>query len=325
MTCLVDHVHEGTKLFWTQELANKWVATASVDRTVILWDAANGAMVHQWVTHSYKAISTLAFSPDSQYLASGGDDAKVKVWNLAGDLHEGPELIATLEGDIADVDCAAWSPRGDMIVFRLSSTIQLWDARVFCLVYVLKHPDNKYFHLIALSPDGRWLVSGSSFGYCIWDVATGSLHKSVLVEDGFLRVTAAVFDSRSMRLVVAEHDEVNLVDVETGEVLAGLKGSNGARDVAFSPDGNLVLTLSNDGMVKLWDTCTGVELFSLEGHKQKVNQARFSPCGKYVASASEDGTVRLWKTRDGSLVTTLSEHGDSQVHCVAFTPDGETL
>ena len=98
---------------------------------------------------------------------------------------------------------------------------------------------------------------------------------------------------------------------------------------SFSPDANLVLTVPSRGTIptqkaKVWDAHTGIELFSLEGHKKEVSAACFSPCGKYVASVSPDQTVRLWKTKGGSCVATISEDNIWVEHFL-FSPDGKIL
>ncbi len=321
----------------------KWVATASDDSTVILWNAADGAIARQWIAHNYHAVLSLAFSPDSRYLVSGGgrDDSNVNIWDLA----EGSRQVTTLKGHTAGVTCCAWSPCDDIIASgSYDGTIRLWDARTFHELRVLEQAKLTFIYRIAFSPDGRWLVSrtrGPHNGYyhCIWNVASGTLHNFKLPpdsEDGVeRRDSVAVFDPGSTRVLVVERDIVKLVDIESGDELAVLRGTNETTDVAFSPDGTLVSTGSNGGMVKLWDADTGVELASPEGHGgEKVFQVRFSPCGRYVASASLDGTVRLWRTRDGSCVATFPESdsslerelgGDSMVEHLAFSPDGETL
>jgi WD40 repeat protein len=65
--------------------------------------------------------------------------------------------------------------------------------------------------------------------------------------------------------------------------------------VAFSPDGRLLASASDDKTVWLWDPATGQHRRTLTGHAGPVRSVAFSPDGRLLASAGDDGTVRLWR------------------------------
>jgi WD40 repeat protein len=75
--------------------------------------------------------------------------------------------------------------------------------------------------------------------------------------------------------------------------------------VAFSPDGRLLASGSDDQTVKLWDVETGQEVRTLRGHNGGVWSVAFSPDGRLLASGSGDGTVKLWDVATGQEVRTL--------------------
>ncbi|MGH3813587.1 MAG: WD40 repeat domain-containing protein [Pseudonocardiaceae bacterium] len=75
--------------------------------------------------------------------------------------------------------------------------------------------------------------------------------------------------------------------------------------VAFSPDGALLATASDDGTARLWDPATGQHRSTLQGHTNWVYGVAFSPDGTQLATTSTDGTARLWDPRTGAWRATL--------------------
>ncbi|MGH4026482.1 MAG: NB-ARC domain-containing protein [Pseudonocardiaceae bacterium] len=93
---------------------------------------------------------------------------------------------------------------------------------------------------------------------------------------------------------------------------------------AFSPDGALLATSSDDGTARLWQVADGTEQGVLTGHVGGVWGCAFSPDGALLATTSDDHTARLWNISDGTLCTVLNGHADWVQRCV-FSPDGGLL
>ncbi len=104
-------------------------------------------------------------------------------------------------------------------------------------------------------------------------------------------------------------------------VLAGHNDS--VYSVAFSPNGKLLASGDNKGIIIVWDVKTGAEKTRLLGHTDRVQSVKFLPGGNYLASGSNDGTVRLWNLKSGKEI--MNRRAGSPVNSVAFSPDSKLL
>ena len=94
--------------------------------------------------------------------------------------------------------------------------------------------------------------------------------------------------------------------------------------IAFSPDGCILASGSNDGSIKLWNVSMDEVLQTLTGHGQAVYSVAFSPDGRILASGSNDETVKLWNVDTGQVLQTLQRH-EGKVHSVVFNPTKRLL
>ena len=94
--------------------------------------------------------------------------------------------------------------------------------------------------------------------------------------------------------------------------------------VALSPDGQRIVTGSNDLTLKLWDAESGQEQLTLKGHTDSINSVAFSPDGHRIVSGSDDHTLKLWDAKSGQELQTLKGHTGS-VSSVTFSPSGQRI
>jgi WD40 repeat protein len=187
----------------------------------------------------------------------------------------------------------AFSPDGRWLVTSsLDRTLRVWDAATGDELRVLDVGFNAY--AIGLSPDGRFLIAGTSADgvVSVWETETfarkaelrghaGEIYTIAFSRDGHA-VTASV-DGTARVWDLASRRELMILRDHTGPVLG----------LAVSPDGSTIATGSADGTAKLWDAATGREVLTLLGHSKNVYAVAFSSDGRLLATASIDGTVAL--------------------------------
>ncbi|MBN3926981.1 MAG: AAA-like domain-containing protein [Nostoc sp. NMS4] len=101
--------------------------------------------------------------------------------------------------------------------------------------------------------------------------------------------------------------------------------SNQVRSVDFSPDGQTLVTASEDNTVRLW-SIDGRELQRLSGQNQSFRSVKFSPDGKQIAAISADNTIKLW-TVEGKELKTFPGQGDEDnfMADLCFSPNGQVI
>ena len=96
------------------------------------------------------------------------------------------------------------------------------------------------------------------------------------------------------------------------------------RSVAFSPDGQRIVSGSRDSTVRLWDLQGKPIGQPFQGHTESVRSVAFSPDGQRIVSGSGDKTVRLWDLQGKPIGQPFEGHTDD-VYSVAFSPDGQRI
>jgi WD40 repeat protein len=175
---------------------------------------------------------------------------------------------------------------------------------------------------VSFSPDGKYVVTASSFTARIWEVLSG---KELLILDcNYTKQAYSVRYSPDGNYMLSRgYYSAKIWDVSNGKVLHTLRGhTDKVNEASFSPDGKYVVTASLDSTARIWEVSSGKELQRLTGHIGWVYMASFSPNGKYVITACSDKTARIWEASSGKELHILNGH-TSVVYNASFSPDGE--
>ena len=108
------------------------------------------------------------------------------------------------------------------------------------------------------------------------------------------------------RLAVATSIGVWIYDVQTGEPLDLLTEHTAPiKSIEFSPDGQTLVSGSEDNTIRLWDTSTGNLKATCFGHKNEVVLLAFCPSGKTLASTSGSWDIQIWDVQTGNVLKTF--------------------
>ncbi|MGG6240956.1 beta-propeller domain-containing protein [Nodosilinea sp. AN01ver1] len=304
---------------WVQSLAfspdGSWLASGSHDQTVRLWDVETGQCLKTLRRHQ-NTVQSVGFSPDGQMLASGSVDQTICLWDVAQH-----SCLQVLQGHQGQVMFCTFDAEGYLISSGDDGTVRRWDAQSGICLQTYPISVN-WILTIALSPDGKTLVTGSDRTTVrFWDLETGDCTKTL---DYTSEVWSVAFSPDGKTMATASEDQtIRLWDVETGRCLQVYQAhAQRVWLVAFRPDGHMLISISDDQTMKFWDVATGQCVRSLDGYSNSVLAIALSPDGKVLASSGEDQQIRLWNLETGDYFRNLRGH-TKLVSAIAFVPQPE--
>ena len=145
------------------------------DTTIHLWDVETGSLIRIITVEEIdKQINSIAFSPDSETLASAGyssGDGSIRLWDV-----ETGSLIRTFTEQETWVLSVAFSPEGQTLASAGKDGIRLWDVETGSLIRTFT---DSWTQSVAFSPEGQTLASVGSDGIHLWDAGTGNLLRTL--------------------------------------------------------------------------------------------------------------------------------------------------
>lgn len=289
------------------------LVSGSDDNTIKLWDVSNGREIRTLKGHG-EVVRSVAFSPDSHSVATGNSDGTLKLWDVVS----GREL-RTLSGHSEAVRSVAFSPDGRSLISGSDDkTVKLWDVSNGREIRTLKG-HGEAVSAVVFSPDGKIVASGSYDGTLkLWDEANGKVVRTIKVNMDLPQ--AVVFSPNGRTIVWCGDNYIKLWDAASGRELRTLNGLNA---VAFSPDGQRIVSGGDLNTLMLWNAVSGKKIKTLS-HNGFVRAVAFSPDGLNLVSGSSDSTIKLWGTSSGKVLRILSGHNNT-IRAVTLSPDGRSI
>ena len=257
-------------------------------------------------------------------LSAGGDRA-VKRWDNAGHtagmtltVDEGVSALAVVPGTEGRL-IVTGSIDGSIRVYNLTAGLPM----------LRMDTHSGPVETVAVSPAGRFIAAGGVDGHIrVFDRRTGMTLADVRAHSDAVRSVCFASDDllisgsadRTLRMWNVRSDRFGVL-VTYHLQIAAHDGS--VNQVAVSPDGRLLGSVSEDGYLKTWRPDGGL-MDRVRVSPRPVFALAFSPDGRTIATGDDEGRIKLWNSSNGTPVPFTGGH-DRAIRALAWSADGETL
>ncbi|PNH10193.1 WD repeat domain-containing protein [Tetrabaena socialis] len=286
-----EQVHAETiaSVSWSPDGAA--IASASMDKTLRVWDAASGECRATLLGHIGKVFS-VAWSPSGRALASGSLDRTVRLWDAASG-----ECTATLEGHGDQVYSVSWSPDGGAVASgSWDASVRVWDASTGACTSTLQNSSGRVSG-VAWSPGGQQLACALDKAVLLYDMPSGST--AATLEGHTAQVVCVAWSPDGRCLLSGGWDMCARVwDVASGQCTATLQGHTmWIWSVAWSPDGGSLATFGNDASLRVWDAASGECSATVQVRTLWFSAVAWSPDSSELACSVMDKAGAGWAVR----------------------------
>ncbi|KAF7689577.1 hypothetical protein HF521_012930 [Silurus meridionalis] len=229
---------------------------------LLVWEWQSESYVFKQQGH-FNNMASLAYSPDGQYLVTGGDDGKVKVWNTTSGL-----CFVTFTEHTSSITNVIFTSSGFVVISAsLDGTVRAFDLHRYRNFRTLTSPRPKQFSSLAVDTSGELVCAGAqdSFEIFLWSMQTGRLLEVLSGHEG--PVSSLCFSPIQSVLASVSWDKtVRLWDMrdswQTREILRLTSDGLG---VTYRPDGQELAVATLDGEITFWNPQTAAQTGSIAG------------------------------------------------------------
>jgi WD40 repeat protein len=267
----------------------KYLASASLDKTIKLWDMKTKTLIKTFKDHT-KPVITLAFSPNGKYLATGSGDTTVKLWDI-----QKKTLFKTIKNNSSTIMSLAFSSKGILAFLNRDKTLILWDMKSKTKILEVKIDKRKYLTTsMAFSPNSKFLVIGGD----IRKVAIFNMHSKTFLkisEGHHHYITSVSFSPNGKYFASVSLDRtIKLWEMKSRKCIKTLNEDEIQLSVLFSPYERYLVS-GGSKTIKIRDMISNKCIKPLQSHTDYIYSLAFSPYGDYLVSGSDDKTIKIWK------------------------------
>ncbi|KAI5614926.1 apoptotic protease-activating factor 1 isoform X1 [Silurus asotus] len=310
---------------------DRQIATCSSDRKVKIWNLEKGTLVRVFNVEHDEQINHCQFTNKNRriLLATCSNDkfTNTKVWNMNKQTSQN-----TMFGHMDGVNHCCFSPDdaylatssndGTLKLFEVTSANE-WKSIDITSLFPESDEGSVCVKCSTWSADGQRIIGAAKNTVFVFDVATLDLVLEIRASRlSTVQYCHACPNSQLLALALS-HYTVELWDFEANKKMAECSGHlSWVPCVQFSPDGSLLLSASDDHMIRLWET-ERVHTSSAVALKRDFD-VLFSQEGITVVAADSRNCLQLWDFEANKKMAECSGHL-SWVPCVQFSPDGSLL
>ncbi len=296
---------------------DRYIISASPDKTVKVWDfdallKAGERGKDKKIGHS-RNIYGLTITSDGSKAFTGSVDHTRITWDL-----QTGEALSLFTGEKSDFGPFAISPdsRSLVITDKYGRVFDLETNQITAVSKIHK----EFISCIALTPDGKYAVSGSENGSLIyWELMTGE--EIFSLKDSYNSVySLAITSDGQFALTAEQHHGINVYSLKEGEKAANFaKKSDKISSIALTPDDRFVVSGNDKGKLEIWDIRSRLSGNSLPEDREilgagthlssggispdSINTVAVAPDGRYVAAGHKNQYLKIFDFVTGRLVT----------------------
>jgi WD40 repeat protein len=303
-------------------------AEVAVVEALVLKITADLDIVTKAETDAHQPIQTLAFTPDNQQLATGGDFGVIHTWNS-----ENGVAVSSYVGHSGPVNAIAFTANDEMLTGSSDKTAAVWNLNPgWALDRTIGSIDDPSLLVhrvsaIDFNDDGSMICTGGgvpsrSGEVKIWKVDDGSVVHSM--PNAHADTVLGVSFSRDGRFIATAGADkyIRTFDVVTGEPIRQFEGhTNAVLGVAWRADGKMLASCGADNMIMTWNPANSDRLRSVVGYTKQISSIRFVGNTNVTVSVSGDHIVRMHNSDNGGQVRIFANTGTDFLYAVDVTPN----